>query len=107
MKRLERLEYHQQLLLRLADCTKEPFTYLIIKENLGPEEILEFHSLCDDLSKKMEKQKAEGFLYFHPLLKEFSQKLNRKLDVKEVITSCIQQNLHTELMTELQKYLMD
>lgn len=55
----------------------------------------------------MKEQKAEGFLYFHPLLKEFSEKVNKKLDVHETIESCLNEGLHLELMREFIKYLED
>lgn len=107
LKRIERLEYHQQLLIQLVDHTKKTFTKLIIQKNLGPEEVEEFHRLCEYLNKKMKEQKAEGFLYFHPLLKEFTEKLNKKLEVKETIIGCLNENLHVDLMEELSKYLDD
>jgi hypothetical protein len=107
LKRIERLEYHQQLLIQLVDHTKKTFTKLIIQKNLGPEEVEEFHRLCEYLNKKMKEQKAEGFLYFHPLLKEFSEKVNKKLDVHETIECCLNEGLHLELMREFIKYLED
>ncbi|MCU9612510.1 YhaI family protein [Caldibacillus lycopersici] len=105
LKRIERLEYHQQLMFQLIDRTNVSFTKLIVEKNLGQEEVMEFHKLCDDMSKKLEEQKAEGFLYFHPLLTEFSSKLNHKLEVNETINACLKENLHQTLMAELKKYL--
>ena len=101
LKRIERLEYHQKLLVQLLRDPNRPFTKLVVERNLGPEEVYEFHRLCDNLSKKMEEQKAEGFLYFHPLLKEFSESLNEKLEVKETISSCLKQGLTSRINAEL------
>lgn len=107
LKRIERLEYHQKLLIQLVDHAEITFTKLIIQKNLGPLEVEEFHRLCEYLNNKMQEQKAEGFLYFHPLLKEFTEKLNKKLEVRETIIGCLNENLHVDLMEELSKYLDD
>jgi hypothetical protein len=107
LKRIERLEYHQKLLIQLLRDQNRPFTKLVVERNLGPEEVYEFHGLCDKLSNKMQEQKAEGFLYFHPLLKEFSENLNEKLELNETISSCLEQNLHIELMSEFKRCLTD
>lgn len=106
LKRIERLEYYQQLLLEIVNTNDYPFTKLIIQKKLGPEEVLEFQHLCEYMNKKLQEQKAEGLLYFYPLLKEFSDKLNRKLEVKETVESCLQQYLYVELMTEFKKCLL-
>lgn len=107
LKRIERLEYHQQLLLDLINTEHYPFTKLIIQKEMDKEEVFEFYQLCEYMSNNLQEQKAEGFLNFYPLLKEFSEKLNRKLEVKETVESCLQQNMYVELMTEFQKYLSD
>ncbi|CEE01020.1 MULTISPECIES: DUF1878 family protein [Bacillaceae] len=106
LKRIERLEYYQQLLLEIVNTNDYPFTKLIIQKKLGPEEVLEFQHLCEYMNNKLQEQKAEGLLYFYPLLKEFSDKLNRKLEVKETVESCLQQYLYVELMTEFKKCLL-
>lgn len=105
LKRIEQLEYHQELLTDFIDEADYPFTRLIIRKNLSREEVIQFYDLCDQMNKKLQEQKAEGLVYFHPLLKEFSKKLNKKLDVEETIEACIKQNLYIELMEELKKYI--
>ena len=105
LKRIEQLEYHQELLTDFIDEADYPFTRLIIRKNLSREEVIQFYDLCDQINKKLQEQKAEGLVYFHPLLKEFSKKLNKKLDVEETIEACIKQNLYIELMEELKKYI--
>ncbi|WP_082195277.1 DUF1878 family protein [Bacillus andreraoultii] len=103
--RIERLEYHQKLLLELVDMAEHPFTKLIIRKNLGRQEVSDFLELCERMNNKLQEQKAEGFLNFHPLLKEFAEELNKKLEVKETVQSCLQQSLYVELMTEFNKYV--
>lgn len=105
-RRLERIAYHQRLLAEFID-EKYAFTKLIIKQDLAPEEVAEFLRLCDDLNKKMEEQRAEGFVYFHPLLEEWLEKLNRKLDPKITIRACLKQGIYPELMTELHRLYRD
>jgi len=105
LKRIERLEYHERLLVDLLQGSNKLFTKLIISKNLDESEVKEFHRICENLNNKMENQKAEGFLYFHPLLKEFSAKISPKLDISETIHACIEENLYVDLMLELRKYL--
>jgi len=105
IKRIEKLEFYQELLLRLVNSSGKSFTRLIITQKLSREEVKEFHQLCDDLSIKLEEQKAEGFVYFLPLFKEFTQRLNKKLEAKATVFACLEEKLHVELMSELKKYL--
>lgn len=105
LQRIERLEYHQKLIIDILVETDKAFTKLIVYKNLSKDEVREFHNLCENMNKKIEEQKAEGLLNFHPLLKEFSEKINRKLDVNETISACLRENLHAQLMSELKKYL--
>jgi len=105
IKKLERLEYHQKLLINMLQYSNEPFTKLIVLKGLSEEEVCTFHSLCEELSNKLEEQKAEGFVYFNPLLDEFSNRLNPKLHVRETVEACYQQRLHVELMSEFIKVL--
>ena len=58
-------------------------------------------SICENLNIKMEKQKAEGFIHFHPLFIEFLNSLQAKLDVKEVIQSCLKQHLYDLFLSSL------
>lgn len=105
LKRIERLEYHQKLLIQLVDHAEITFTKLIIQKNLGPLEVEEFHRLCEYLNNKMQEQKAEGFLYFLPLFEEFSKRLDSRLEAKEIVQACLEEKMHVELMSEFNKYL--
>jgi hypothetical protein len=103
--RISKLEFHQSLLLKMARQSNEDFYKLVIAKSIGEEEVKQFYLLCDELSIKLEEQKAEGFVHFHPLLKEFESRLHSRLKAKEVILACLKQRLFVPLMTELKNYL--
>ena len=58
LARLERLEYHQKLLLNMISPTGNEFNQLIIKKNLDENEVKEFISLCEELKQGNEKTKS-------------------------------------------------
>jgi hypothetical protein len=105
LARIKLLEYHQSLLLKMISKSSDEFYKLIIVKGLGEEEVRKFQKECDALSIKFEEQKAEGFVYFHPLFKEFSMILPPKIQAEEVIEACIKQGLYLPLMLELRKYV--
>ena len=107
LRRIEILEYHQRLLLNLLGSSERSFTKMIILKNLEEKEVREFHELCDELSIKMQEQKAEGFVYFLPLFQEFSNRLNKKLEAEATVKACLEEKIHLELMSEFQKFLID
>lgn len=105
-RRLERIIFHQQLIAEsLGDM--HAFTKLVILKDLSEEEVRGFFQLCDELNKEMQEQKAEGFVYFHPLLKKWREKLNRKLDPEGTIHACLLQGIYQELMVELARIYHD
>jgi hypothetical protein len=105
LKRINLLEYHQKLLFKILNNQKLDFYKLIIENGISEEEVRKFFDLCDELSKKMEEQKAEGYVYFHPLFNELSTSLPSHLNVFEVIHACLTQQLFETLMLEFRKYL--
>lgn len=105
LEKLKRLEYHQQLLLKMNQSSTCNFYKLVIEKALNEEEVKQFYKLCEDLSIKLEDQKADGFVNFHPLFLKFKINLPSKLMAEQVIPACIEQELYIPLMTELKKYL--
>lgn len=105
IKKLSLIQYHQRLLVSMFEKTEEEFYKLVIVYGLTEEEVLEFYDLCDRLSIELEEQKAEGFVYFHPLYQKFTDLIHQNLSAKEVICACISQKLYLPLMNELQKYV--
>ncbi|MBM4764165.1 DUF1878 family protein [Bacillus sp. B15-48] len=104
MKKINMLEYHQKLLLKMVGHSRLNFYYLIIENSLSQEEADRILMNCENLSKDLQKQKAEGFVYFHPLYKQFKLFLEPKLNADEVIAACLEQGLYVPLMQELKKY---
>lgn len=101
LKNLKLIQYHQSLILHMLSKCHDEFYKLVILRGLTEEEVHGFYQLCSRLSMELEEQKAEGFVYFHPLYQQFKDSLNHKLQVNEVIYACISQNLYLPLMNEL------
>lgn len=104
LKELSLIRYHQRLIVDMLDRSDKDFYKLIIFYGLSEVEVKEFFDLCDSLSMELEEQKAEGFVYYHPLYRQFLERLNKKLSAKEVIHACISQKLYLTLMVELENY---
>ena len=101
VRRIEKLEYHQQLLLRMIGPAEMQLYYLIVHKNLSRKETEELLNLCDTLNKKVEKQKAEGYVTFNPLLIELKSKLTPSISPRELIQACLEQGIYISLMKEL------
>lgn len=104
LKELSLIRYHQRLIVDMLDRSDKDFYKLIIFYGLSEVEVKEFFDLCESLSMELEEQKAEGFVYYHPLYRQFLERLNKKLSAKEVIHACISQKLYLTLMVELENY---
>ena len=104
-RRIERLEYHQQLLLRMIGHEEMQLYYLIVDKNLSRKETEELLNICDNLNKEVEKQKAEGYVTFNPLLIELKSKLIPSISPTELIQACLKQGVYVSLMKELKKSL--
>lgn len=104
-KRLKKIEYHQQLLLEMMQTHSFPAYRIIVKNDLSEEEVAEIFRLCEKLSAQFEQQKEEGFVYFIPLLTQFTDLLNNKLDPEETINAFLRQEIYVPLMEILKKSL--
>jgi hypothetical protein len=104
LRELALIRYHQRLIVDMLAHSNSEFFKLVIYYGLTEEEVQEFYKLCDDLNMELEEQKAEGFVYYHPLYLQFKEALNSKISPKEVIHACISQRMYLPLMEELQKY---
>ncbi|WP_419888764.1 DUF1878 family protein [Neobacillus niacini] len=103
--RVNLLEYHQKLLLKLLTAPNLEFYRLVIENGVSEHEVEAFNQLCEHLNKKMEEQKAEGFINFHPLFNEFLYCLPENLNAKEVVHACLKQHLFEPLFKEFTKCL--
>ena len=104
LERIKRLEYHQSLLLKMSRSSTDAFYKLIIEKSLDEKEVKGIYKVCAQLSKELQEQKAEGFVYFHPLFQKFDQQLHHRLQAEEVINACLMNGLYTPLLKELKKY---
>jgi hypothetical protein len=105
IQRIDLLEFHQRLLVKLLSNPQNDFYRLIVENGLSEQEVNNLYSLCNDLSVKLAEQKAEGFVHFHPLLYQLSTSLPANLKMEEVVMACLKQKLFEPLFMELQKYL--
>lgn len=105
LHRINLLEFHQRLLVNLLNNPNNHFYRLIIENGVSEQEVNDFYQLCEKISMKLAEQKAEGYVYYHPLLNDLSVSLPANLRIEEVVKACLQQKLFEPLFQELQKYL--
>ncbi len=104
-EKINKLEYHQRLLLQIVENPNKEFFKLVIDNSLGEKDVEEFFMLCEMLDREWEEQKAEGFVHFLPLFQKFSIQLHSRLQAEMVIHACIKQRLFLPLMKEIKKYV--
>lgn len=104
MQRILLLEFHQKLLLTIIKNKDAAFYELVVEKNISEKEMKHILKVCELTNMQYKKQKAEGFVYFHPLLQQFTEQIPSKLKAEEVIEACIRQKLYVPLMSELKKY---
>ncbi|KMJ57925.1 hypothetical protein AB685_13910 [Bacillus sp. LL01] len=104
-ERLATLEYYIDLLVKQMDGTRFPWDYLIIRGKLSRRDVQSIYDTCEELSKEMEKQKAEGFVTFSPLLLQFRHALPPGLPWEETINALHSQGLYISLMDEFHKLI--
>lgn len=105
LRRIAQLEFHQKLLLEIIKNKDAAFFQLVVEKKLTENEMGQILNVCEEMSILYEKQKAEGFVYFYPLLQDFKEQLHDCLEVEKVVDACLQQNLYVALMSEFKKYL--
>ena len=106
IEQINRLRYHQSLLLEMINTKMDmPFYQLVIEKFLSKQEVEQFYKLCDNLSMQLEEQKAEGFLNYQPLFDKFKLSLHPALTAKEVVHACLEQQMYLPLMNEFKKYV--
>lgn len=105
MEKIQLLEFHQQLLLELISNPNLEFYKLIVEKGISKHEMERFYRLCHELNNKMEEQKAEGFVTFHPLFTELSAAMPAGLKTNDVVRACLAQKIYEPLFKEFAKYL--
>ncbi|WP_226682579.1 DUF1878 family protein [Sutcliffiella horikoshii] len=104
-ERLATLEFYVELLLKQIDRSKYPWDYLIMSSKLSKRDVQALYQLCEELSKEMDKQKAEGFVTFSPLLIQFREALPPSLPLEETIAALRTQGHYVPLMDAFQKLI--
>ncbi|RTR31423.1 DUF1878 family protein [Robertmurraya yapensis] len=105
IEKMNRLEYHQSILLKMISKSDDHFYKLIVERSLNKQDVENFYKECNELMIELEEQQAEGFVYFESLLKKFKESLHPNLDAEEVILACLRQKLFLPLMIEFKKYI--
>ncbi|WP_223700802.1 DUF1878 family protein [Sutcliffiella deserti] len=105
-KRMEKLEFQMELLLKQIKVDQFPFDALVIKGNLSREDVTNIMNLCEDLTIEMEKQKAEGFVTFTPLLAMFEKRLHPHMPLEDTILALKKQGIYQSLMCAFLKLLI-
>lgn len=99
--RLSTLEFHLQLLLDMVDTNQYPFYQLIIKNGVSKYEMNSLITFCEELNKKYEEQREEGFVDFTLLLVQYVGMLPSVLNPKESLIALKKQSYFPELMSTL------
>jgi regulator of sigma D len=102
-EKMKRIEYYQQLFLKMVKSGEFPFYELIIEKGISKGEVEEIFSLCDKLTKQYEEQKEEGFVHFDSLLTQFAGMLTAKLNPTETIEALLSQSMYQPLMKKLKE----
>lgn len=105
LEKINRLEFHQSLLLKMISNTDDHFYKLIIEKSLSEQDLERFYEKCNELTKALEEQKAEGLVYFDSLFENFKEGLHPNLNVQEVVKACLRQQLYVPLMLEFKKFV--
>ncbi|MDQ0153750.1 DUF1878 family protein [Robertmurraya andreesenii] len=105
LEKINRLEFHQSLLLKMIVDSEDHFYRMIIEKSLTEQDLKQFYQSCDELTVALEEQKAEGFVNFEPLFQKFKAALHPNLIAEEVVHACLRQQLYRPLMLEFRKFI--
>lgn len=105
LEKINRLEYHQSILLKMISKSDYHFEKLIVEKSLSKQDVDSFYAKCDELIAALKEQQAEGFVYFESLFNEFKEALHPNLNAEEVIQACLRQQLFLPLMLEFKKFI--
>ena len=100
-EKLERMEYHLELLMKHVKSEDFPFDMLIMKEKWDKETVDNILEVCEYMSKEVKKQKAEGFVTFPSLIKLLENSIPTKVPTIKVMEALFKQNMYAPLMKEL------
>lgn len=104
-ERLNKIEYHQRLLLEMMEKNKYPFYELIIQKGLSEQEVTQLYRECLTLEKMFEEQREMGFVLHTDLIAHFLDVLPTVLTPKETVESLYKQLLFKPLMEHFMQAL--
>lgn len=92
--------FQLQLLTRIIDVNKFPFTKIVIENNVTEEEYNQMFMLLEKIDFEYLEQKEEGLLDFSSLLAKFRSQITEKLNPIKVIYAMKKEGFFTELLDE-------
>lgn len=96
-----------QLLSKVLDSKRYPFTKLLIEKNFSKKEYDELMQLLNVLNDRYKKQKEQGLIDFTSLLIHFAGMLNEKLRPNETIDALKKEGYYPSLMDEFARILKE
>lgn len=95
--------FHLQLVMKIEEFSRYPFTKLVIDHNLTEFEYTDTLELLNVLNEKMMEEKAEGLIHYEPLLLHFAGMLCYKLPVEDTIDALSEEGIYPGLMEVLKE----
>ncbi|MBC5636624.1 DUF1878 family protein [Ornithinibacillus sp. BX22] len=92
--------FHLQLLTRIIDVNKFPFTKLVIENEITEEEYKEIFHTIENINSEYIEQKEEGLLHYSSLLARFAGLLNPKLNPTDTIYALRREGYFPDLLDE-------
>ncbi|WP_042149170.1 DUF1878 family protein [Paucisalibacillus sp. EB02] len=92
--------FQLQLLSKIIDINKFPFTKLVMEHRLTEDEYNKLFSLLEDMNREYRQQKEEGLLNYSSHLVKFAGMLNEKLDPTETVYALHKEGYYPELLGE-------
>jgi hypothetical protein len=97
--------FQLQLLTKIIDCNKFPFTKLVMEHKLTEEEYNQLFQMLETMSQEYSQQIEEGLLDYSYTLIKFVGILNEKLDATETIYALRKEGYYPELLDEFIKII--
>lgn len=94
-----------QLLTKIIDIKKFPFTKLIMEKNVTEKEYSELFEMLEKLNMEYRQQKEEGLLDYSTHLIRFAGMLTEKLDPTETIQALEGEGYYPELLGEFNRLI--
>ncbi|MFS0671924.1 DUF1878 family protein [Ornithinibacillus sp. 179-J 7C1 HS] len=92
--------FQLQLLTKIIDVNKFPFTKIVIENNVTEEEYNQIFMLLEKIDFEYIEQKQEGLLDFSSLLAKFRSLLTEKLEPTKTIYALRKEGCFIELLDE-------